>query len=454
MILRRYGTFAGGIDLPDEKHATLDRPIHPWRRPQSLRVPLAPCGESPATPTVEVGTYVTAGERIAEAADETGVDVFCPVSGLASAVTTATVAGRDGFVQSPAIELTDITSVSSILPVAPVFDWRAASAHTLRLRIAEGGLTTCRRPPRPLLRWVEAARTKRCRTLIVNAMESQPYVTADHRLLVDHGTDVIRGLAILTRAIDAAEAVLAADHRRTEEYRQLVGPARMYQINRIALGHKYPAGADAMLLKVLTRREVPPGGEAADIGAAVIDAATCFAVYRWVACGVLPTSRAVTVAGERIEHPGNFWVPFGTPCAALAESAAGPVLHGGPMVALRCDENAVVGPSTDAVLAIETPSAPLPSPCIRCGWCTDHCPARLNVAALNDHFELGLLESARRVGVTACVECGVCSYVCPARLPLSQRVKQLKRALAGPGERTPAPSKRPRGSSCESKRLL
>ena len=107
------------------------------------------------------------------------------------------------------------------------------------------------------------------------------------------------------------------------------------------------------------------------------------------------------------------------------------------MVGLQCDADSVVTPSTSAVLAIEVSHPAAPSPCIRCGWCRDHCPARLNVADLNDAFELGLIDRARKAGAMACVECGICSYVCPARLPLSQRTKKLKRVIRIQDDRIP-----------------
>ncbi len=429
MIFRRYGTFTGGIDLPDEKQATLNSPIRPCPRIETLRVPLAPCGGRAARLTVQPGRNVTAGQRIAQADDDNAVDIFAPLAGLVVGETTVRVAGRDGLAGSSAVELTDLSRPGRIGFVSPVFDWRAASAETLRQRVAEGGLTTHGRSPTPLRRWLGRAIEKRCRLLIANAMEAQPYVTSDHRLLAEYGAEVVRGLAILARCIGAREIILAADQRRTDQYRRLVGPARMYQVTRIALTHKYPTGADNILVKLLTRREAPVGGDTMDAGAAVIDVASCFATYRWVACGLPPAARVVTVSGERIAEPGNLWVPFGASCELLAEGAEPPVIHGGPMVGLKIKAGAVVGPATDAVLAIEAPVPTNPTPCIRCGWCTDHCPARLNVAAINDIFELGQVEQARKAGVPACVECGVCSYVCPARLPLSQRVKQLKWAI-------------------------
>ena len=438
MIFRRYGTFTGGIDLPDEKQATLDEPVRPCARPAVLHVPLAPCAAAAAEPTVRAGRRVRAGERIAAAPDESGVDVFAPLDGRVEGFTTVTVAARGGFVESPAVTLVETHDPAETMPrpddrppTDGPFDWAAADVGDLIERIAAGGLTTFRRRPVPLGRWVGAARRQRCRTLIANVMEHEPYVTADHRALAETGPAVMEGLAVLGKAIAAESIVLAADRRRTGFYDGSIATAERLGIERVALPHKYPMGADTILTKVLTRRETPPGRGTMSAGSAVVDAATCLAVFRWVVCGVRPLGRIVTRAGPRAEHPANLWVPFGTPCGELAGGAEGLVVHGGPMSGLVCDARAVVTPATCAVLAIDPPRVPLPSPCIRCGWCTDHCPARLNVSALNDAFELSLVASARRAGALACVECGVCSYVCPARLPLAQRVKRLKRrALA------------------------
>ncbi|MDY6914495.1 MAG: 4Fe-4S dicluster domain-containing protein [Planctomycetota bacterium] len=429
MISRRYGTFAGGIELPDEKQATLDKPIRRCDQPSRLRIPLAPAGGAEALPIVQPGQTVVAGEKIAVAAGAGGLDIFTGLGGRVAAIAMADLVTQQGLRTSQAIELTDLSAGGELQPASPVFDWQTADGEELLARLGDGGLVTHRRPSEPLTRWIKAAREKNCRVLIANVMENSPHVTADHRLLIEHGGQVIEGLAILAGVIGVEEVFFVADQRRTDDYRRLIGPARAFGINRIALPHKYPIGADAILVKVLTRREVAPGSGVMDVQAAVIDAATCFAVYRWAVCGVRPVGRVVTVAGERAERPGNFYVPFGAGCMELVGSAERSVIHGGPMTGLVCSAETVVGPATNMLLAIEPPTASLPAPCIRCGWCSDHCPARLNVAMLNDAFELGLLDRAHKNGVLACVECGVCSYVCPARLPLGQRVKQLKQTI-------------------------
>lgn len=437
MIFRRYGTFTGGIDLPDQKRDTLDRQIAVCPRPPLLRVPLAPCGGPAARMLLAEGTLVTPGERIAAAVDATGVDIFAPLAGRIGKIVAVRVGSRRSFTPSPAVEILAVEAPGPIRPLNPVYDWRSAAPEALRQRLGQGGLAVTRPRPWPMAAWIAAARGGRCRTLICNAVEPQPYVTADHRLLAEHGADVIRGLAILAAALEAAETVLAVDQRWTDSYRELVGPARTSKINTIALPPKYPIGNTVILTKVLARREVPVGGSSLDVGVAVTDASTCFAAYRWAACDSPMTSRVVTVAGERIEQPNNLWAPFGIDGPLLAGGAQEPLAHGGAMSGLTMEPDAVAWAATEAVLALDAPAPAPPTPCIRCGWCTDHCPARLDVAALNDYFELGQIEAANRAGALACVNCGICSYICPARLPLTERVKQLNVGMAALRRRLP-----------------
>lgn len=425
---RRYGIFTGGIDVPDEKQATLDESITTAAEVETLRVLLAPCGGLAAEPVVEPGQTVEAGQRLADAGSD-GVDVFAPLAGVVRAVTSADTGIGRQLMRSPAIELTDLSGPRDLPVGVETFDWSVAADEELRRRIDESHLATFRRRPQPLTRWVHQARRAECDTLVVNAMESQPYVTADHRLLVERGEEVMRGLMILARAIGVKRCVLAVDERRTKNYDHLLAPAAHFDVEHVALPYKYPIGSDHILLKVLTRKEVPCGGGPLDIGAAVIDPATCLAAYLWVACQVRLNGRVVTVSGENVTRPANLFVPFGTDVHSLMRSARPPYMMGGPLVGVLCEGSAVVGPATNVVLALEPTPIGSPSQCIRCGWCRDHCPTRLNVAVLNDLYELARIESAEPLGVLSCVECGVCSYVCPARLPLTRRMRELKRAI-------------------------
>lgn len=434
MRSRRFGTFAGGIDLPDDKDATLSAAIAPVGRLERLRVPLAAVGGDPPDLTVEPGRPVTRGERLTRADTQGQVDVFAPLAGRVAGFAEVMLPDYPfGWRRGVAVELTDLDEPAGIQDLPEPYEWQAADGHSIRMRIAEGGLTTFRAPLEPLGGWVDRARRARVGTLIANFTENTPFVTADHRLLSERGSEVIRGVAILARAVGAARVILAVDRRRTDAYREAVGPARLYGIESIALPHKYPIGADAMVVKVLTRRRIRPGGTAFDAAAAVADAATCWATYRWVACGEPPTARVVTLAGPGVAAPANLLVPVGADAReVLALAGAGadePAVYGSAMQGAPCAEGAVVTAQANALLALKTRPDPVPTPCIRCGWCIENCPAMLNVAALNDDFELARIDRARRRGALACIDCGICSYLCPARLRLARRVGLLKQAI-------------------------
>ena len=425
--IRRFGTFFGGIDLPDDKGFTLNTPIETWDHVRRISLPLAQSARTTASPLVKENQIVAAGELIATARNETP-DIFAPADAIVAGFSNVKVAGRYAMRKSPAIDL-EITSPIELPAVDPVKPhWRDLDEAALWDRITEGQITVHRDGAVPLTRWVLQARSKSCALLVANAMEQQPLVTANHRLLVEYGGEVIAGLAILARATGITNTALVVPRRRTDAYRDLAAPAREYNITQVAPSHKYPTEADVILTKVLTRRNVPPGLTPMDVRVAVIDPATCFAVYRWVACAQRLGGRIVTVSGASEHDSGNYFLPFGARCLDIINPDERIVIHGGPMIGMLCNDEAVVTPPTDAILSITPNAYAPPSSCIRCGWCTDHCPARLNVAALNDDFELLLVEHARRSDVAACMGCGVCSYICPARLPLMQRVRKLKLA--------------------------
>lgn len=416
MFFQRYGKFVGGIDVPEEKDSTADRPISIPEPPESLRVSLAPCGENPAEATVSIGERVEPQQRIAAAA-KNGIDIFAPLGG-----TVKSVGGRT-------IELTGLTDPEGIPEAKIDTTWEDLESQRLCQRLCEGNLPTFRPRVEPLIQWIEKAKKSQAHTLIINAVESQPYVTADHRLLVEFGGEVVSGSAILGRAIGAKKIIIAVDESRTADYPELLSPTSEYDIQHVALPRKYPIGADNILSYVLTRREVPCGKDPCAIGIAITGPAECFNAYRWVACGQRLGGRVVTLSGPRAEHPGNFFVPYGTNAHWLMKPAEEPFILGSPMTGRICPADAVVGPSTNVILALDPTQVGVPSQCIRCGWCRDHCPARLNVAVLNDHYELGDIVQGEHLGAESCVECGVCSYICPAKLPLTQRIIKLKRAI-------------------------
>jgi electron transport complex protein RnfC len=468
---RGYRDFDGGIEVPDRKQSTRNSAVRPCGPLKRLRVPLCVCGADPGRILVRPGQYVQAGSPLTDPpAEMAEVPVFAPLDGRVARVHDrespylVRISTSQGPRQVPALELTELGEPQQppepswagqrdgehdAEDSAPLRAWREAEPREIREYLAAGGLVNCQCGPEPLSSWLERAREKSVRRLVVNAMESQPYVTADHRMLVDYGGQVLVGAAILARAMGSRfhghrparrkrrrlELLLAVDRRLSREYEPLEPHIGALAVTVFALPHKYPIDHPHILTRVLTGREVPLGGEPMDLRTAVTDPATCLAVARWVMRGQHPTHRVCTVAGERVERPGNLWTPCGAGCEELTAphaASAGPVIHGSPMDGWPCGPDAVVAPATDGVLAIEASPMPVPGPCVRCSWCSDHCPARLQVIGLNDAFELADLDLAERLLPEACLECGTCTYVCPARLPLARRVTRLKRALREP----------------------
>jgi len=427
MQIRRHGSFAGGIVLHEDKHLTLDAPISAPAQPETLMIPLAPCGKSQAKCLVNPGDRITAGEKLAEAPDASAVDIFSPLDGTVVGKDTAMVIDRCRFVRAACLKIEDVSQPQGNGDKDDKCKYDDLADSELLEKLSSGGLTTHGSRIQPLGVWAGRAKENSCHTLILNAMENDPGPTSDHALLSEFSLAVIEGLNIIARAIGANKAILAVDARRTYSYRKIIKPAEKRGVTNAALPHKYPIGDDNMLVKVLTSKDVPIGADSMALSTAVTDVATCFAVYQWVAMQIPATARVVTVTGERIKSPGNYWLPYGFAIDELTNHIGQPLIHGGLMRGIRAVSDSIIGPASNVIVAPRPASSPLPTQCIRCSWCADHCPAGINVPAMNDAYELNDIDLADRSGVQACIGCGVCSYICPARLPLRQRLICLKR---------------------------
>lgn len=437
MAWRRFDTFMGGIVLPEDKRATRGGIVAAAPVPHKLLVPLDACGLGEATSEVAAGQVIRAGERIGQAGGR--LPVFSPLDGIVWGPATVELAGEGPApTKCPAVEILPSAGDGPAAPLGAGTDAVPAAAiddpEIILERIAAAGLVTHSRPVTPLADWIAAARTAGADTLIANGLENEPYLTGDHRLLVEHGREVVEGLVLVARAIGAGRTALAVDVHHSGDYHHAAQRAEELGVEPLAIEPKYPTGHPVMLTRVVTRRTVRPGGRPLDIRVGVIDVPTCLAVSRCMTSGSPTMHRVVTLAGRGVAAPGNYLVPLGTPVAELLTlggvdpSAAGLIWCGGPMTGTRLEGEAVIGPATSAVLALP-PSGEQPAGvCIRCGWCTDQCPVRLNVADLNDQYELGQVARAARHDAQACIGCGVCSYVCPASIPLTARMWRLKAA--------------------------
>jgi electron transport complex protein RnfC len=273
--------------------------------------------------------------------------------------------------------------------------------------------------------------------VVINGAECEPYLTADHRLMVEHPREVVEGLKIIMKSLGVSEGHIGIEENKPDALEAISSAvAGESNIKVWPLEIKYPQGAEKMLIKAVKGREVPSKGLPMDVGVVVQNVGTAIAVYEALRYGKPLIERVVTITGKGIQEPKNMLVRIGTlmsdvveQCGGLAEGAV-KVIAGGPMMGFAqwtLDVPVVKGTSGILVLSEEEYVASDEySACIRCGSCIDVCPMGLNPSILSIYAEKGFYEDAKDNNLFDCFECGSCAYVCPAKRPMVQFMRLAK----------------------------
>ncbi len=276
-------------------------------------------------------------------------------------------------------------------------------------------------------------------TLIANACECEPYITADDFLLRTNPRQVLQGMQILKKVLNPKRVVLAVEDNKAQAIEQV----RLLQkdfldIELAVLPTRYPQGAEKQLILSLTGREIAPGQLPVSVGCAVFNVSTFAAIFRAVRLGMPLTERIVTVSGEAIEQPQNFMVRIGTPLHDLVELAGGlhrkteRVISGGPMMGIaQKDLSTPVIKATNSILCLlhDNNGAADNPVCIRCGKCVQACPMRLQPLYLYRFEQAKDTKALERLHVLDCIECGCCAFTCPGKLPLVESCRKGKQML-------------------------
>ena len=276
-------------------------------------------------------------------------------------------------------------------------------------------------------------------TLIANACECEPYITADDSLLRTNPEQVLEGMMILRHVLKPERVVLAVEDNKAEAIEKLRGLLKDYPgVELAVLPTRYPQGSEKQLIQSLTRREVPPGQLPTAVGCAVFNVSTYAAIYRAVRLGMPLIQRIVTISGEAIAQPQNFIVRIGTPFHALVEAAGGlhdttdRVISGGPMMGIAQSELSVpVIKATNSILCLlkDVNGAAENPVCLRCGKCVSVCPMRLQPLYMYRFTNAGKVEELKRLNILDCMECGCCAFTCPGKLPLVERFRAGKQLV-------------------------
>ena len=276
-------------------------------------------------------------------------------------------------------------------------------------------------------------------TLIANACECEPYITADDSLLRTTPEDVLRGMQLLGKVLKPSRIVLAVEDNKQEAIQRIRELQGKYPSVELAvLPTRYPQGSEKQLIQALTGREVPPGQLPVSVDCAVFNVSTFAAIYRAVRLGKPLTERIVTISGEAIAQPQNFIVRIGTPFHDLIEKAGGlhdrteRVISGGPMMGIAQKDLAVpVVKATNSILCLlkDVNGAAENPVCLRCGKCVAVCPMKLLPLYMYRYQLAGRTKELQRLNVLDCIECGSCAFTCPGKLPLVEVFRKGKQAV-------------------------
>ena len=438
--------FRGGVH-PAYHKTTAAAPVVAMPLVARYVVPLSQHLGAPGEPIVAKGQAVARGEPLSRPHGFVSVPVHAPTSGTVTAVADRPhPAGRP----QPAVEIAPDGADRWWEGCATRGDWRTLEPAALRAAIRDAGVVGMGGAAFPTHVKLSPPPEKPVDLLVVNGAECEPYLTSDHRVMVEQASDVMEGVRLLMRALGVRRAVVGVEDNKNDARRALVAarPAGC-EVVCAKLETKYPQGSEKHLIKALTGREVPPGGLPMDVGVVVQNVATAAACLAAVRDGRPLTERVVTVTGGAVVRPANVLVRVGTSladvldfCGGLRPDAAR-LVAGGPMMGMvQPDPAAPVLKGTSGLLALRRDEIALYTggPCIRCGACVDACPMALVPAAL------GLLVERRRwddLGdhhVSDCIECGSCAWACPAHRPLVQYVKRGKLEWRAAQQRRAAPT--------------
>ena len=428
-------TFRHGIHPPQNKDATAGVPIRRLAFPPRLIVHLDQFIGRPAKPVVRKGQEVVRGQPIAEPNGFMSVPLFAPATGRVRDIRLMPSARGP---RSMAIVI-DVHEASSqrVRWARPPNDLEEMDRDALIRAIQNTGLTGLGGAAFPMhVKYASPPGDDTLPdTLVVNGAECEPWLTADHRVMLEQPEELLRGIRYALRASGAKRAIVGIEDNKRDAAEVLRGRLEPDDPIRVELVEtKYPQGAEKMLIYALLGRRVPAGGLPRQVGVVVSNAGTLAQLGHLLPRGEGLIERVVTVAGPGVERPGNYRVPIGTPARFILEEAGlrtenAEIIFGGPMMGLDVPELDVpVTMGTSGVLVREdTGSERRIWPCIKCARCVDACPMFLNPSVLGQLALARRYEEMReRYNLLDCFECGCCTYVCPSNIPLVQHFRIAK----------------------------
>jgi Na+-translocating ferredoxin:NAD+ oxidoreductase subunit C len=431
-------TFRHGIHPAEHKAATSGLPVARMPFVDRYVLPLSQHTGAPARPVVVPGERVTRGQLVAEPGGFVSTSLHSPVTGR-----VASIGPRmhpNGRLQD-ALEIAADPFASQSWNGSRPVGWDSLAPAERVASLQQAGLVGLGGAAFPTHVKYQLPEGRSVRRLVVNGCECEPYLTSDHRLMLERPAAVIRGAEIAAALLGVEETVFGVELNKPDAIAALeaaIPPGAPMRV--VSLAVKYPQGAEKMLIRAVFGLEVPAGKLPLDVGCVVNNVATMAAVADWVDHGRPLVERIVTVAGPGVRRPANLLVPLGTSvrevlehCGGLAPDTLEVVLGGPVMGSPLASLDVPVLKGTSGILAFTSAQVRLPEehPCIKCGRCVEACPQFLNPSRLARLARAGRLEELEASYVLDCVECASCSFACPSAIPIVQLIRVGKSALRG-----------------------
>ena len=437
----RLKTFRGGVHAPDRKEATRGKPIEVLPAPARVVIPLQQHTGAPCEALVKEGDLVSLGQKIGESKSFVSAPVHASIAGKVTGVQALPHPVLPRPVLSVVIEA-EATAAGSPAgwPAAAgaAGGWQALDNEEIKKRIREAGVVGLGGAAFPTHVKLSPSAEKPIDALILNGVECEPYLTNDHRLMLERGEEILEGARIVQKVLGVRRACLGIEANKLDAIRHMSKLAAGTGVEVVGLKVKYPQGAEKQLIKAVLGREVPSGGLPFDVGVVVQNVGTVLAVLEAVAAGKPLIERVLTVGGDGVAEPKNLLVRIGTSFAAVLAACGGTqtngeskVLMGGPMMGIaQYSLEVPVIKGTSGILVFRRGRQEKETPCIKCGRCVEVCPMGLMPVRIADYAEKDNFAMCLEYGVKDCIECGACAFVCDTKRPLVHWVKYAKWNLA------------------------
>ncbi|MBN1268954.1 MAG: electron transport complex subunit RsxC [Kiritimatiellae bacterium] len=441
------GTFARGVHPPDQKSFAEHMAIEVIPTPAEVNIPLLQHTGAPCEPTVEAKAVVAVGDKIGDNKAFISAPIHASVAGTVQKVAVATLPNGRHVKTLPIKAGEQVLSGRALLDDAFGGEWSTRDLERFQpadiaKAVREAGIVGLGGAAFPTHVKLTRNEKRPVDTLLVNGCECEPYLTSDHRIMIEAPAAVVAGALLAAQAAGASKIVVAIEDNKPQAAEVMRKVAEGTAVKIAVVKTKYPMGGERQVVPAVLGRVIPTGGLPLDVGVVVINVGTAAAIARAVLRGKALTHRVVTVTGAGIAQPKNLFVPVGISYGELIAFCGGPkpdaarVVAGGPMMGFTLgDLNAPVTKGTSGVVVLthEDIRRSEETACVRCGRCVDVCPlnlmaTKIALAARSQDWEL-----AKKHHIMACIECGCCAYSCPASIPLVQLMRMGKAQILSQG---------------------